>query len=162
VALACEQLNQPGQAEQHWDRFFDLLDTRLPGPPGQPDYAEALAFESLIRLATNCVEKEKWQAALGFVQRAQKLRPRDPEVLERLFNRYNQPRRKDEARRMLKTLRDIRPGEPQYDLFELDLIDVKNLNDIDRMLTEIDRIRQRYPDDPRVEGRAISMVNNVI
>jgi hypothetical protein len=56
----------------------------------------------------------------------------------------------------------MHPGEPQYELFELDLIDVKNLSDIDRMLTEIDRIRQRHPGDARVEGRAINMVGNVV
>ena len=59
-------------------------------------------------------------------------------------------------------MRRIKPGEPQYELYELDLIDVKNLNDVERLLTEIDRIRRRYPDDARVEERAVSMVGNVI
>jgi tetratricopeptide (TPR) repeat protein len=162
LALAHEFLAQPSQAEQHWNRFFDLIDSRLPGPREVPGYPETLTYEGLMRLAGAYTEKEKWQAALGYVQRAAKVRPRDTDVLERLFHLYNQVKRRDEAKRTLRTLREMHPGEPQYELYELDLIDVKNLSDIDRMLTEIDRIRQRHPNDPRVEGRAINMVNNVI
>jgi tetratricopeptide (TPR) repeat protein len=162
LALANEFLAQPSDAEPHWNRFFDLIDSRLPGPREIPNYSETLTYEGLMRLASTYTEKEKWQTALGYVQRAQKVRPKDPDVLERLFHLYNQLKRKDEAKRMLRTLREMHPGEPQYELYELDLIDVKNLSDIDRMLTEIDRIRQRHPGDARVEGRAINMVNNVI
>jgi hypothetical protein len=39
---------------------------------------------------------------------------------------------------------------------------VKNLSDIERMLTEIEHIRRRHPDDHRVEERAVGMVGNVI
>jgi tetratricopeptide (TPR) repeat protein len=162
LALAHELLAQPSQADPHWNRFFDLLDNRLPGPRDVSNYPETLAFEGLMRLSTLYAEKEKWQTALGYVQRAQKLRPKDTDVLERLFQLYNQVKRKDEAKRLLRTLRDLHPGEPQYELYELDLIEVKNLSDIDRMLTEIDRIRQRHPGDARVDGRAINMVNNVV
>jgi hypothetical protein len=47
-------------------------------------------------------------------------------------------------------------------LYELDLIDVKGLNDIERLLTDIEQIRSRYPGDLRVEERAVRMVGNVI
>src|SRR5207248_5182996 len=50
----------------------------------------------------------------------------------------------------------------QYDLYEVDLIEVKGLNDIDRLLSDIERIRKRYPGDARVEDRAVNMVRNVI
>ena len=56
----------------------------------------------------------------------------------------------------------MRPTDPQLDLYELDLIEVKGLNDIERLLTDIDAIRKRYPGDARVEERAVSMVGNVI
>jgi hypothetical protein len=39
---------------------------------------------------------------------------------------------------------------------------VKGLNDIEKLLTDIERIRRRYPDDARVEERAVGMVGNVI
>src|SRR5204863_10122172 len=40
--------------------------------------------------------------------------------------------------------------------------EVKGLNDIERLLTDIDAIRKRHPGDGRVEERAVSMVGNVI
>ena len=89
-------------------------------------------------------------------------RPRDPDTLERLFHLYNHLKRPEDARRTLRQLREVRPNEPQYDLYELDLVEVKNLGDIDRMLGEIDRVLKRYPSDPRVEERALAMVGNVV
>ena len=74
----------------------------------------------------------------------------------------SRPSGTSDARRTLEQMRKLRPGEPQYDLYELDLIEVKGLNDIEKLLTEIDRIRQRYPGDARVEERAVGMVGNVI
>src|SRR5205823_1789966 len=71
-------------------------------------------------------------------------------------------KRINDARRTLEQLRKLRPSEPQYELYELDLIEVKALNDIEKLLTDIDRIRQRHPGDGRVEDRAISMVGNII
>src|SRR5262249_18049377 len=107
-------------------------------------------------------EKEKWTSALAYIQRAQRLRPGDSDVLERLFHLYNHAKRPGDARRTLEQLRKVKPHEPQYDLYELDLIEVKGLNDIERLLTDIDRILKRYPNDARVEERAVNMVGNVI
>jgi tetratricopeptide (TPR) repeat protein len=162
LALAHELQGQLPQADPHWNRYFDLLDQRLPTPPGQRDYVERLAFEGLNRLAACYSEKERWSTALGYVQRAQRLRPKDPEMLERLFHLYQQAKRPEDARRTLKLLREVRPGDPQLDLFELDLAEVKSLGDIERMLSEIDRILKKYPNEPRVEERAVNMVGNVV
>src|SRR5207244_1923319 len=64
--------------------------------------------------------------------------------------------------RTLEQLRRLQPNEPQYELFELDLIEVKGLNDIEKILSEIDRMRKRHPGDGRVEERAMKMVADVI
>jgi tetratricopeptide (TPR) repeat protein len=162
LALAYELQDQLAQAEPYWNRYFELLDGRIPYPPGQVDYPRRLAFEGLMRLAGRYAEKEKWHSALPLVQRAAQMRPEDSDVLERLFQLYGQLKRPDEARRTLRRLRELRPNEPQYDLYELDLIEPKSLKDIERILSEIDRIRERYPNDPRVEERAVRMVGNVI
>jgi tetratricopeptide (TPR) repeat protein len=162
VALAHELQGDLAQADPHWNRYFDLLDNRVPVPPDRPNYLDALAFESLNRLATRFGEKEKWTSALGYVQRAARLRPEAPEVLERLFHLYNHSKRPQDARRTLDELRRLRPQDPQYELYELDLVEVKGLNDIERLLNEIERIRRRYPDDNRVGERAVNMVANVI
>jgi tetratricopeptide (TPR) repeat protein len=162
LALTYELKGELLQADPYWNRYFDLLDDHVPAPADIPKYLEHLTYESLGRLAARYGEKEKWSSALSYVQRAAHLRPNDPDTLERLFHLYNQAKRPQDARRTLDTLRRLRPGEPQYELYELDLVEVKGLNDIEKLLAEIDRILKRYPNDARVEERAISMVGNVI
>jgi tetratricopeptide (TPR) repeat protein len=164
LALACEMHGELAQADPQWNRYFDLLSAGadLPRPPGQIEYHDRLAFEGLMRLASRYSERERWAQALSYVQRGQRLRPRDPDTLERLFHLYNHLKRPEDARRTLRQLREVRPNEPQYDLFELDLVEVKNLNDVDRMLGEIDRVLKRHPNDARVEERALNMVGNVV
>jgi Flp pilus assembly protein TadD len=162
MALTYELSGEWADADTHWNRFFDLLNDRLPVPPRQRNYVEQLAYESLGRLAGRYSEKEKWTSALGYVQRAARMRPDDPDTLERLFHLYNHAKRPQEARRSLEQLRRLRPNDPQLELYELDLIDVKGLNDIERLLSEIDRILKRHPNEPKVEERAVSMVGNVI
>jgi Flp pilus assembly protein TadD len=162
MALAYELNSALADAETHWNTYFDLIDERLPAPPHQMNYIEQLAYESVNRLAGNFAERERWPSALRYVQRCATLRPNDPDTLERLFHLYNQAKRPEEARKTLRRLRELRPGEPQHDLYELDLSEVKNLGDMERMLSDIDRIRKRHPGDARVEERAVSMVGNVI
>jgi tetratricopeptide (TPR) repeat protein len=162
LALTYEFKGELPLSDPYWNRFFDLLDDRVPAPPDIPRYLDHLAYESLGRLAARYSEKEKWTSALNYVQRAAHLRPNDPDTLERLFQLYNQAKRQQDARRTLEKLRQLRPGEPQYEMYELDLIEVKGLNDIEKLLTEIDRILKRHPNDVRVEERAVNMVGNVI
>jgi tetratricopeptide (TPR) repeat protein len=162
MALAHELNGALADAETHWNNYFDLVDDRLPAPPLLKNYTEQLAYESVNRLASNFAEHERWPSALRYVQRCAALRPNDPDTLERLFHLYNQAKRPEEARKTLRRLRELRPGEPQHDLYELDLSEVKNLSDMERMLSDIDRIRKRHPGDARVEERAVSMVGNVI
>ena len=162
LALAHELEGSLAEADPHWNRFFDLLDGRLPAPAGQPDYPERLAYEGLSRMVGVYADKEKWQTALGYAQRALRLRPDDPDTMERVFHLHTQLKRPDEARRILRRLRELRPGEPQYDLYEIDLIEIKNIRDMERVLSEIDQVRQRHPGDARVEEKAVRMVGNVI
>jgi Flp pilus assembly protein TadD len=162
LALTFEYQGDLPSADPHWNRYFDLLGPHVPGPSDVPKYLDLLTYESLNRLAGRYGEKEKWSSALGYMQRAAQVRPNDSETMERLFHLYNQAKRPSDARRTLEQMRRLKPGEPQYELYELDLIEVKGLNDIERLLAEIERIRKRYPDDARVEERAVNMVGNVI
>jgi tetratricopeptide (TPR) repeat protein len=162
LALTYELEGSLPQADPHWNRYFDLLGEQVPAPSDVPGYLEFLTYESLNRLASRYGEKEKWSSAISYMQRASQVRPNDSDTLERLFHLYNQAKRTSDAKRTLDHLRKTRPGEPQYELYELDLIEVKGLNDIEKLLSEIDKIRKRYPGDARVEERAVSMVGNVI
>jgi Flp pilus assembly protein TadD len=162
LALTYEFKGELSQADPHWNRYFDLLDKRVPGPADIPNYLEAVGCESMVRLANSYAEKEKWSSAVTYMQRAQRMRPRDGDLMERIFHFYNSAKRPQDARKALEQLRQLRPGDPQLDLYELDLIEVKGLNDIERLLTDIEQIRRRYPGDARVEERAVRMVGNVI
>jgi tetratricopeptide (TPR) repeat protein len=168
LALTHEMQGRFDLANRHWSRYFDLLDPKktrgasaLPPVP-LPHYVESLTFEGLSRLADLYSKKERWQTALGYLEQASALRPEDAEVLERLFHLYNQIRRPEDARRTLRRLRALKPGEPQFDLYELDVRDVRTLEDMDRTLTEIRRILAKYPNDMRVEEKAVGMVTNFL
>ncbi|MFQ3648725.1 MAG: tetratricopeptide repeat protein [Gemmataceae bacterium] len=162
LALVHEFQNELNQAEPYWNKFFDCLDPRSPCPIDIPQYTDCMLFEAMQRLASKFAENEKWNTAVSYAQRATQMRPDDPECLERLFRLYNNAKRIQEARRTLDKLKQLKPGEPQYELYELDLVEVKGLGDIERLLSEIDRIYRRHPDDRRVEERATGMVNSVI
>jgi Flp pilus assembly protein TadD len=162
LALTYELQGSLGEADPHWNRFFDLLGDQVPIPPEMPKYIDQLAHECMNRLATKYAEKEKWNSAISYLQKATQMKGADPEAMERLFHLYQQAKRPNDARRTLDQMRKLRPGEPQYELYELDLIEVKSLNDIEKLITEIDRIRQRHPGDARVEDRAVGMVGNII
>jgi tetratricopeptide (TPR) repeat protein len=161
LALAYELKGQLDQADSHWNRYFDLLDRRVP-TPAVPNYREALAYEGLNRLADSFSKKDRWNTALTYLQRASRLRPQDTDALERLFHMYNQVKRPEDARRTLKRLRELRPNDPQLELYELDLREVKTLDDIEHMLSDIRKSLNKYPNDMRVEEKAVSLVANVI
>ena len=90
------------------------------------DYLPKLAFEGMSRLADLFTKKEKWTTALGFLQRAHRVRPGDSDTLERLFHLYTQLKKPDEAKRILRRLREVRPNDPQVDLFEMDVREVRS------------------------------------
>jgi tetratricopeptide (TPR) repeat protein len=161
LALAYEHHNLPAQAATHWNRYLDLLDGRLPAPAGRPDYAERLAYEGLSRLATRATDREDWAGALAYFQRAYQLRPDDVDLLERMFHIYQQTKRPDDARRTLRRIQRLRPDEPHFELYELDLVEVKNADDIDRILAELERILKKHPADVRVEERATALIGNL-
>jgi hypothetical protein len=96
------------------------------------------------------------------LQRAHRVRPTDYETLERLFHMYTQLKRTDDARRILRRLREVRPNDPQGELFELEVREVRKLDEVDGLLTDLRRIAQRFPNDARVEERGAAIVHNVV
>lgn len=88
---------------------------------------------------------------LSATSSACRVRPNDPDTLERLFHLYNHNKMSKEARKTLDKLRHLRPNDPQMELYELDLVEVKNLSDIERLLMDIDVVLKKHPGDARVE-----------
>ncbi|MCI0639589.1 MAG: tetratricopeptide repeat protein [Gemmataceae bacterium] len=161
LALAYEWHGKLDKAESHWNRYFDYLEHYF-AQSKPPDYLPSLAFEGLMRLADVYSRKEKWSTALGFLQRAHRVRPSDFDVLERLFTLYSQLKKPDEARRILRRLREARPNDPQVELFELDARELSSPEDVDRLLSDIRRVLQRHTGDLRVEERSGAMINNLV
>jgi Flp pilus assembly protein TadD len=163
LALIGEWTAQHADAEKYWDAYFENLLAVGRTAAGQAgDHHKRLAFEGFSRLATLYGDKERWTSALKFAQRAYKLRPSDSDTLEKLFHLFTQAGRTEDARRMLRELRESRPGDPQFELYELDLKKVRNLDSIEEMIANIERILKRNPNDARVEVRANLMVANVL
>ncbi len=161
LALANESVGRMDVAETHWNRYFDYLEHYVPRSL-PPDYLPNLGFEGASRLADQFSRKEKWGSAAHFLQRAHRIRPTDYETLERLFHMYTQLKRTDEARKVLRRLREVRPNDPQGELFELEVREVRKLDDVDALLSDLRRVAQRFPNDARVEERGSAIVNNVM
>jgi len=161
LALANEWLNRMDVAETHWNRFFDYLEHYLPRSL-PPDYLSNLAFEGTSRLADLFSRKEKWGSAAHFLQRAHRIRPADYETLERLFHLYTQLKRTEDARKLLRRLREVKPNDPQAELFELEVREVRKLDEIDAMLSDLRKVAQRFPNDARVEERGSTIVHNLL
>jgi len=160
LALACELQGQIDQADTHWNRYFELQG-RVPAPP-LANYRDSLAYEGLNRLADVFSKKDRWSIALTYLQRACRIKPSDFETLERLYHMYNQVKRPEDARRTLKRLRELRPNDPQMELYELDLREIKTLEDIERMLADIRKTVNKHSNDLRVEEKAVAIVGNII
>ena len=161
LALGNEALGRMDVAEAHWNRYFDYLEHYVPRSL-PPDYLTNLAFEGASRLADNFSRKEKWGSAAAFLQRAHRIRPTDYETLERLFHMYTQLKRNEEARKILRRLREVRPNDPQAELFELEVREARKLDEIDALLSDLRHIAQRFPNDARVEERGAALVHNAV
>ena len=59
-------------------------------------------------------------------------------------------------------LRQLHPNDPLLDLYELDIGELHNLNDAERLLTDIGRIVQDHPQEPRLAERAARMAGNLV
>jgi hypothetical protein len=73
---------------------------------------------------------------------------------------YHQLKKPDQARRMLAQLQQLRPGEPQFELYELDLIEINELDDLEKWLAEVARIMSRHVGNSTVEERGVVMIGN--
>jgi len=153
LALACEWRGDHAQAERHWLRFLDLLDRRLPAPRSCPDYVERLGCATLARLSAQAAEKQDLNAAVAYAERGHRLRPRETEILERLFHLFTQVNQRENAQKVLGRLREQRPNLLLYHLFELNMIELKNLDGLDRRLAALDSLLKKFPGETELTAR---------
>ena len=63
---------------------------------------------------------------------------------------------------MLRRLQHMRPNEPQVEMFELELIELNNLDNCNRVLAGIEALNVKYPNDCRMAERQGQLVGGVI
>jgi Flp pilus assembly protein TadD len=171
LALAYELKGDAANAEPHWNRYLGLLDRARPlqqspkgGTPASlspVEHADEVRFEILTRLGSRHAETGDEAGALVYFESALELRPNDVDLLERLFHVHARARRPERARQLLDQLRSLKPHEPLYDCYELDLAEFRSLSDIDHLLGAIDRLCQRYPRNSRVEEYSAQKLGDV-
>jgi tetratricopeptide (TPR) repeat protein len=161
LALTYELQNRIDKAEPHWLRYLDALEQNF--SRSQPaNYLPGLAFECLTRLADQFSKVDRWTSALGCLQRAHRIRPTDYDTLERLFHLFTQLKRSEDARKILRRLREVRPNDPHIELFDLEVRDLRSVEDVERLLADLRRILQKFPGDLRVEERSTAALQNLV
>ena len=161
LALVHEWLERPGEAAQHWLRYLDALEKNFANSKPS-DYLQRLAFECVHRMAEQAQKAEQWSDALERFQRAHRYRPTDYDTLEKLFNLYSQLRRPEEARKVLRRMREVRPNDPHVELFELDVHDLRTIDDVEKTLQDLRRVAQKFPGDSRVDDRTRAVLDQLL
>jgi tetratricopeptide (TPR) repeat protein len=162
LALAHEWQGKLTEAGPFWNRYFDLVERRRTWDPARADEWSRLAHDGLLRLSQRHAEKQQWPQALAYVERAAPLMPENVDTLERMFHLYNHNRQTDRARTTLRRMQQLRPNDPNFELYELDLIEIRETGDLERWVGELIRIRNLHPHNSRVEERVGTMIGNLL
>jgi tetratricopeptide (TPR) repeat protein len=146
LALVNEWLDRMPQAEPYWKRYAELIQANFTrSVPAQ--LLPALTFESISRQVDLAQKQERWNDAIEMLRKAHELRPTDYDTLEKLFNLYTQLRR---------------PDDPQVELFELDVREVRSIDEVEAILQDLRRVAQKFPGDLRVDDRTKSTVTHLV
>jgi len=158
LALAFTWQGDPAEADLCWGRYLGTMEKRLPRPPGFIDYREQLRFQLLKYLGNQKYEAEKWPEALAYLEEAQKLQPENLELSERLFLLYVQAGQRAEARKLLTEMQTLKPKHPTYEMYELDLIEVRSGEDLETLVETLHHVVEQLIHDPSVQDKAVTRV----
>lgn len=161
-ALALELSGDSHRAEQAWMRYIEEIQESKSSPAELPHYGRRLAIDALLRLAGTYSDRLNYAAALPLVERAHRLQPENPNVLDRLFQLYRQLERTDLARRALQRLHQLLPGDPNLELYELELSPLRRSEELENWINALERIMQRYPRERRVQERATVLLGTFV
>ncbi|HEV3144053.1 MAG TPA: tetratricopeptide repeat protein [Gemmataceae bacterium] len=158
LALAFTWQGDPAEADLCWGRYLGTMEKRLPRPPGFIDYREQLRFQLLKYLGNQKYEQEKWPEALAYLQEAQKLQPENLELTERLFLLQIQAGQREEARKLLTEMQALKPKHPPFEMYELDLIEVRSGEDLETLVETLHHVVEQLSHDPSVQDKAVTRV----
>jgi tetratricopeptide (TPR) repeat protein len=155
LALAFTWQGDAVEADLCWGRFLGTMAGVLPRPPGYFDYHERLRFQILKHLGNQHYEAERWTHALSYLEEAHALQPDNVELVERLFLLQVQANQRTEARKTLNELRHLRPKHPSFELYELDLVEMRSAEDLEKLLDALGRVIDSFADDPGQQEKAV-------
>jgi tetratricopeptide (TPR) repeat protein len=158
LALAFTWQGDPSEADLCWGRFLGTMEKRLPRPPGFIDYHDQLRFQLLKYLGNQKYEQEQWHEALAYLEEAQKLEPENVDLAERLFLLQVQAGNRGEARKLLALLQQLKPKHPPYELYELDLIEVRSGDDLEALVEALHHVVEQLSSDPTIQDKAVTRV----
>src|SRR5262245_41440184 len=158
LALAFTWQEDIEEADLCWGRYLGTYDKRIPRPPGFIDYHEQLRFLVHRHLGNLNYERERWKQALSYLDEAQQLRPQDADLSERVFLLQVQAGNRAAARKVLSHLQQLRPKHSPFELYELDLIEVRNAADLERLLDALAHVVERLIEDPASQDKAVTRV----
>ena len=131
------------------------MENKLPRPPSFFDYHDRLRFQVLKHVGNLHYEGARWNLALSYVDQAHALQPDNLDLAERLFLLQVQAGQRDEARNTLNEMRHQRPKNPTYELYELDLIELRTADDLEQLLDALGRVVDTFPDDKTAQEKAV-------
>jgi tetratricopeptide (TPR) repeat protein len=155
LALAFTWMGELDEADLCWGRYLGTADRRLPRPPGFIEYHDQLRYQVLRHLGNQAYDRERWGQALSYLAEAQQFHPENVELAERLFLLQVQGNNRAGARKTLTQLQSLRPRHAAYELYELDLIEVRNAADLERLLEALSKLVEKLIDDPSVQEKAV-------
>jgi tetratricopeptide (TPR) repeat protein len=158
LALAFALQGDFDEAGLCWGRYLGMMDKRLPRPPGYIDYHEKLRYQVLRFLGNQQYDRERWPEALSFLEEAHSFQPELTDLAERVFLLQIQVGKRTEARRTLNHLHQLKPKHSTYQLYELDLVDVRASADLEKLLDALSRVVEQMMDDPSVQDKAVQRV----
>ena len=162
LALAFSWQGDDPEAALCWGRYLGTMDRNLPRPPGFIDYHDHLRFQTLRQLGNQEYERERWNEALAYIEEAHAFRPENLDLAERLFLLQIQAGHRPDARKTLSHLKEFKPKHPPFELYELDLIDIRSAHDVELLLDTLGRLIDSMPNDPASQEKAVVRVTPLL
>src|SRR5262249_10784790 len=146
------------EADLCWGRYLGTMDQNLPRPPGFIDYHQHLRFQVLRYLGNQHYEREHWTEAMAYLDQAHRLQPENTEIAERLFLLQIQAGQRTDARKTLSEMQQRTPKHTPYELYELDLIEVRTADDLENLIEAFGQVIERVHQDPAAQEKAVARI----
>jgi tetratricopeptide (TPR) repeat protein len=147
LALAREWAGENAAALAAWRRLLDAL---------QADRADSRRQFAVAGRAAGFAERARQDGvAIEFWERAVRLRPDEIGLVERLFVLYHRSGRTTEAKAALRRLRNLRPKEGRWLVYEAELLPLERAGDLDEVFPVLERLREALAGDRKLADAVV-------